>query len=222
MRFFSVAIDGPAGSGKSTVARHVAKYLDYLYVDSGAMYRAVAWRALQEHIDLEQSEAVATLAKRLRFKLSKRGIVVDGEHLTHQLRTPEVSKGASLIAKNVAVRETLVQKQQEFAACYHVVMDGRDIGTRVLPHADVKIFLTASIAERAKRRFLELQKKGYKGDLKSLEQEMQQRDHDDSTREISPLQKAADAELLDTTHLSIEKIVDQILSICGTKIGGGE
>jgi cytidylate kinase len=220
MKYYAVAIDGPAGSGKSTVAKQLARRLHFTYVDTGAMYRAVAWRSIIEEIDPTESEKIALLAEKIDFSLHQRGMLIDGERLQDQLRLPEVSSRASTVAKIAGVREALVRKQQQIAASHHVVMDGRDVGTRVIPKADVKIFLTASIEERARRRYQELQKKGHPMALDRLVEEIKQRDHNDQTRAHSPLVQAEDAIRIDTTHLTIQQVVQKILAICDTKIGG--
>jgi cytidylate kinase len=219
---FSVAIDGPAGAGKSTVARLVAKRLGLTYVDTGAMYRAVAWRVLQDKIDLSQEEQIAALAKSTQFTLEDEGIRVDGALLKEEIRTPEVSQLASTVASMAAVREVLVQKQQEIAAKQGVVMDGRDIATTVLPNANLKVFLTASIEERAKRRYLEMNAKGIRVDLERLIEEIRQRDERDQNRQHAPLRQAPDAILLDTTDLTLDEVVEKILELCRTKVGKTE
>ncbi len=222
MKYFSIAIDGPAGSGKSTVARILAKRLRFIYLDSGAMYRAIAWRIINEKIDMKDSTVFRNLVQSTQFEIVSDGLLVNGEKIDEALRTPEVSRFASEIAKYPVVREILVKKQQELAKGHHVIMDGRDIGTVVLPDADIKIFLTASIDERAQRRYLELTQKGLKVDLQQLRDEIRERDENDQNRAISPLRQAEDAIRIDTTGRSIDEIVEQILSICCTKMGGDE
>ncbi len=222
MSRFSVAIDGPAGAGKSTVARLVAKRLGITYVDTGAMYRAIAWRALQEKIDLSQEEQIAALAKSTQFTLEDEGIRVNGVWLKEEIRTSEVSQLASMIASMAAVRKVLVQKQQEIAANQGVVMDGRDIGTQVLPNANLKVFLTASIEERARRRYLEMNAKGIRVDREKLIEEIRQRDERDQNRQHAPLRQAPDAILVDTTHLTLNEVVEKILELCRTKVGKTE
>ena len=222
MKFHSIAIDGPAGSGKSTVARILAKKLNFLYLDSGAMYRAVAWRSIHLQTDFTDSAAVRQLVQSTHFEVDHDRLLVNGEYIDDELRTPEVSQRASVVAQNPIVREILVKKQQEIAEDHHVVMDGRDIGTVVLPNADVKIYLTASIDERAKRRYRELKKKGLEVDLEQLREDIRQRDENDQNRLISPLRQAADAIRIDTTNQTIEEVVQQILAICCTKMGGEE
>lgn len=222
MKYYAVAIDGPAGSGKSTIARILASKLNFIYLDSGAMYRAIAWRVLNENIDLNHSARLRPLIESTHFEIDPNGLLVNGERVGEELRTPEVSSLASEVAKNPIVREILVRKQQEMAKDHHVIMDGRDIGTVVLPNADVKIFLTASIDERAKRRYREFQQKGLEVDFEQLRNEIRQRDENDQNRSISPLRQAEDAIRIDTTNQTIEEVVEQILSICCTKLGGEE
>ena len=212
-----VAIDGPAGAGKSTVAQLAAKALGYIYIDTGAMYRAVAWKALEQKgtvTDEKIIEAVKNIEVVLSYKDGKTQVFVDGIDVTAAIRTPEVTAVVSNVAKLAPVREKMVELQRQMAKNGSVVMDGRDIATNVLPDADVKIYLTASIEERARRRWQELKDKGYGVDFEELKQEISQRDKADSEREISPLVKAADASLLDTTGLSIEQVVKSILAAC--------
>jgi cytidylate kinase len=212
-----VAIDGPAGAGKSTVAQLAAKALGYVYIDTGAMYRAVAWKTLEQK-DTVTDEKIIGLVKDIDVVLSYKDghtqVLVDGVDVTAAIRTPEVTAIVSQVAKLAPVREKMVELQRQMAKNGSVVMDGRDIATNVLPDADVKIYLTASIEERARRRWQELKDKGYAVDLEELKQEISQRDKADSEREISPLVKAADASLLDTTGLSIEEVVKSILNAC--------
>ncbi|MFT8393560.1 MAG: (d)CMP kinase [Liquorilactobacillus ghanensis] len=212
-----VAIDGPASAGKSTVAKKVAHLLDYVYCDTGAMYRAVTWAALQQKVPLDNDAALKELLTNLKivFKPADDGqkVFVDGEDVTAAIRMPEISKNVSLVAAQISVREALTKKQQELALDGGIVMDGRDIGTTVLPDAEVKIFLVASVKERALRRFREDQAKGIKVDLSELEKEIALRDKKDSTRLISPLVQAKDAIKVDTTSLTIEQVVAKIMEI---------
>jgi cytidylate kinase len=217
-----VAIDGPAGAGKSTVAKLVAKELDIKYIDTGAMYRAVAWLLLEKAIDANDETAVVQLTESLQFTLMDTGIKVNGRHLTDEIRTGEISAIASSIASLAGVRKVLVEKQQQLAGVQSVVMDGRDVGTHILPHADVKIFLTASIDTRVKRRFSELVQRGQQPDLDVLRQEIIQRDYNDRHRPVAPLHRAPDAILVDTTELTLEQVVAQIIELCRTKWGARE
>ena len=212
-----VAIDGPAGAGKSTVARLAAQKLDYIYIDTGAMYRAVAWKALQQHQTVTDELIISLMPEievRLAYQDGKTQVFVDGRDITGEIRTPEVTGIVSQVAKLAPVREKMVELQRRMAANGGVIMDGRDIATHVLPNADVKLFLTASIEERAKRRWEEMKQKGYAVDFEELKKDIAARDKADSEREISPLVKADDAELLDTTGLTIDQVVERILSMC--------
>lgn len=222
MKRFLVAIDGPAGAGKSTVARQVAEHLGITYIDTGAMYRALAWTVLQQKVHIEDEEAVAQIAEACEFTLHPNGIEVNGQFLTEEIRTPEIATAASNIARMPKVRRVLVSKQQAIAEKQSVVMDGRDIGTYVLPHADVKIFMTASIDERARRRYKELIAKGIQTDLEKLKEEIRRRDENDRTRKYAPLKQAKDAILMDTTHFTVEEVVQKILELCRNKLGGEE
>lgn len=219
MKKLVIAIDGPAGAGKSTVAQMAAKKLNYTYIDTGAMYRAVAWKALQNSKGGQITEdvvrqAVMQMKIQLQYISGKTFVIVDGKDVTDAIRTPEVTKQVSAVAQLAIVREKLVEMQRKMASAGGVVMDGRDICMHVLPNADVKLFLTASIKERALRRWKEMQSKGYKIELATLESEIAARDKADSEREISPLIQADDAVLLDTTSLSIDEVVEKILSFC--------
>lgn len=213
-----IAIDGPAGAGKSTVARIVAQKLGYTYIDTGAMYRAVAWKALQLGEPVEENtlaRIVAEINICLRYEDGRTSVAVDGYDVTETIRTPAVTALVSRVAEAASVRARLLKLQQEMAREGAVVMDGRDICAHVLPDADVKLFLTASIEERAARRGKELRAKGYDVDLELLKAEIAARDKTDSKREIAPLVQAADATLLDTTGMTIEMVVDAILKQCG-------
>ena len=211
-----VAIDGPAGAGKSTVAKAVAKRLGLFYLDTGAMYRAIAYKAIKQGIDLKSEEEVSRLAAETELVLDhseSRRVWCDGDDVTEAIRTPEVSRSVSIVAAYPKVREHLVALQRREAKRGGVVMDGRDIGTHVLPQADVKIFLTASPGERARRRWQELRVSGRDVSLEEVTSDMAKRDRLDSEREASPLQAAPDAKILDTTGLSVEEVVERIVGL---------
>ena len=217
MKKIVVAIDGPAGAGKSTVAQMAAKELGFTYIDTGAMYRAVAWKSLQQGktvTDALINDVVKDIDIVLDYKEGKTRVFVDGTEVTSEIRTPEVTGIVSQVAALGPVRERLTDLQRKMATQGSVIMDGRDIATNVLPNADIKIFLTASIEERADRRYKEMKAKGYDVDLKKLQEEIAARDKADSEREISPLVQAEDAELLDTSDMSIEEVVKAILDRC--------
>lgn len=217
-RRLTIAIDGPAGAGKSTVARRLAARLGYLYVDSGAMYRAVTLKALREGIDPGDAEALAGLVARTEIVLepSPEGVrvLLDGEDVTAAIRRQDVSRAVSAVSAHPAVRERLVELQRALARPGGVVMDGRDIGSHVLPWADRKIFITASLAERARRRQRELAASGVHAPLAEIEAEIARRDHLDSTRPASPLVRVPDAILIDTTGLTVDEVVNRILDHC--------
>ena len=212
-----VAIDGPAGAGKSTVAKRVARNLELTYIDTGAMYRAVAWKVLRENKEVTE-EAILAAAKdidvALEYREGKTHVFVDGTEVTDAIRTPEVSRIVSLVASLGPVREKLVELQRRMAENGSVLMDGRDIGTNVLPKADVKIYLTASVEERARRRAKELREKGHDVTLSDVERDIAARDKADMEREISPLRQAEDAILVDTTGLTIDEVVAKLLTLC--------
>ncbi len=209
-----IAIDGPAGSGKSTVAKLVAKRLNYRYIDTGAMYRAVAWTALQKSINLDDEGAMAHIAETLEIEFvpgdEGQTVIVEGENVTSLLKNETVGRGAATVAAQKFVREALVMRQRQIGQTGNVVMDGRDIGTVVFPKADKKFFFVADAEERGRRRYEELKSKNPDLDLKTIIEEIRQRDHEDRNREISPLAKADDALEVDTTRLSIEEVTDHV------------
>ncbi|MCR8642317.1 (d)CMP kinase [Paenibacillus sp. N1-5-1-14] len=225
MRRFNIAIDGPAGAGKSTIARLVANQLGFIYVDTGAMYRAVTWKVLQEGLLIEQIKEITEVAQGMDISLMPGAngqlVFVDGQDVTSDIRSSEVTNFVSYIASIGEVRKLLVEKQKQMAAEKGIVMDGRDIGTHVLPDAEMKIFLTASVTKRAERRFAELQVERPELTLAELEQDIARRDHIDENREISPLVRAEDAILLDSTSMTIAQVVEQILDLCRSRVLGG-
>ena len=213
----NIAIDGPAGAGKSTIAKKVAKTLGYIYVDTGAMYRAMALYMIKLGIDPENANAIEEACKGadigIEYRDGEQVVLLNGENVNAYLRTEEVGNMASVTSVNAKVREKLVELQQKLAATKDVVMDGRDIGTVVLPNAEVKVYLTASSLVRAKRRALELEAKGEAVDLAKIEADIIDRDNRDMTREISPLKQAVDATLIDSSYMNIDEVVEAILNL---------
>lgn len=215
-QYHQVAIDGPAGAGKSTVARKVAEILGFCYLDTGAMYRAIAYKALQQGILLQDEQAVTELVRNTKIcfdHLDRQSVCCDGQNVTVEIRTDEVSRAVSVVASYPGVRERLVRLQQMEAERGNVVMDGRDIGTYVLPRAKTKIFLTASEEERAKRRYLENLEAGKTTSLQEVAADIGKRDRMDTEREYAPLKPAEDAIMIDTTGLSVEEVVARIVKI---------
>ncbi len=214
---FAIAIDGPAGAGKSTIAKLLAAKLNYVYVDTGAMYRAMAVYFSQNNVDPHNEDAINEAVKEVDITIEYKGgvqqVILNGANVTHLLRTEETGKMASLTSKYGAVRTKLVDLQRKLAKTTDVIMDGRDIGTTVLPDAEVKIFLTATSDARAKRRFDELSAKGEQCDYDVIKADIEKRDYDDSHREISPLKQADDAVLVDTSDMNIEQVVEAITAI---------
>lgn len=225
MEKLNIAIDGPAAAGKSTVARIVAKRLGFIYVDTGAMYRAVTWKALQSGISPERKDDLVQMASELRIELLpgelSQQVLLNGEDVTDFIRSVTVNQNVSAVAAIPDIRRLLVDKQQEMARAKGVVMDGRDIGTHVMPDAELKIFLTASVKERAERRFLEMKAKQENVSLEQLEKEIAERDRMDEQREASPLVKADDAVLVDTSGMSIPQVADRILELANSAAGKG-
>lgn len=208
-----IAVDGPAGAGKSTVSKICAAKLGYTYIDTGAMYRTVGLKVLLSGKPVDD-ELIISVTRDIEIKLDEAArVFLDGREVTKEIRTPEVGKAASDVAKVGFVRKKLTELQREMAAQGSVIMDGRDIGTQVLPNADLKIFLTASVDERARRRFEELKAKGHAANFDKIREEIILRDKQDSEREIAPLAKAEDAVLLDSTNLTIDEVVAEILRL---------
>jgi cytidylate kinase len=208
----TIAIDGPAGAGKSTVARKVAELLGYDYIDTGAMYRAVTLNALDENADLEDYEAVSRLAQNCSIEFEGNLVFLDGKDVTIEIRSPRINKNVSLVARIPGVRKALIESQRQYGRMGGVVIDGRDIGTVVLPDADKKFFLTASVDERAKRRYNEMVGKGFYVSLEDVLEDVKTRDRIDSTRQVAPLKAAPDAQVVDTTDCSIEEVVSLIIN----------
>ena len=218
---YSIAIDGPAGAGKSTIAKMIAKKRELIYVDTGAMYRAMALHLIRKGVKPEETERISEECSNaditIKYENKEQVVYLNGENVNAFLRTEEVGNMASKSSVNPKVREKLVSLQQKLAATSAVIMDGRDIGTVVLPDADVKIYLTASTQVRAKRRFDELASKGETPDFDSIEADIKERDYRDMNRDISPLKQAEDAVLVDTSEMTIEEVVDRIIEIAQEK-----
>ncbi len=221
---YNIAIDGPAGAGKSTIAKRVAKKLEYIYVDTGAMYRAMALFMLRQEIFAEDEGKISKACNQAEITIEyidgEQQVILNGENVTGQIRTEEVGKMASAVAKCNAVRTKMVQLQKNLAATSNVIMDGRDIGTVVLPDADLKVYLTASSKERALRRWKELENKGISSDRSEIEADIVKRDFQDMNRENSPLRQAEDAVLVDSSNLTIDEVVDKIILLFKEKCSG--
>ena len=216
---YSIAIDGPAGAGKSTIAKRIAKELSFIYVDTGAMYRAMALHFIKKGIDPSDGEKIAAECAcadiSIEYRNGEQVVLLDGEDVTDRLRTEEAGKMASSTSVYPQVRRKLVELQRKLAASANVVMDGRDIGTCVLPGAQLKIYLTASAHTRAERRYAELRAKGEHISLEKIEQDIMDRDARDMNREYAPLRQAEDAVLIDSSDLTIEEVVEKILELAG-------
>ncbi len=214
---YNIAIDGPAGAGKSTIAKMVAKKLDFIYVDTGAMYRAMALYFLRRGIAPQDEEQISKVCDDIQVSLEyengEQKVLLNGENVNGLIRTEEVSMMTSDTSKYPAVRAKLLSLQQDLAKTKNVIMDGRDIGTCVLPNADLKVYLTASSAERARRRYLEQKERGIDCDLAQIEQDIIARDEQDMNREIAPLKQAEDAVYLDSSDLTIDQVVDKIIEL---------
>lgn len=221
---YNIAIDGPAGAGKSTIARRVAKELSFIYVDTGAMYRAMALYLLRREVNKDDTEQIGNICQdaeiSIEYQNGEQIVLLNDENVNSYLRTEEVGNMASVSSAVPRVREKLLSLQRKLAGDMSVVMDGRDIGTTILPDADVKIYLTASSLTRAKRRYLELQVKGTVCNLDEIQKDIEERDQRDMNREISPLRQAEDAVLVDSSDLTIQQVVDRILQIFRSKTAG--
>ncbi|CAG9623514.1 (d)CMP kinase [Sutcliffiella rhizosphaerae] len=218
MKQYSIAIDGPAAAGKSTVAKIVASKLGYLYIDTGAMYRAITFEAIRNNVNLEDEASLQILLAKTDIDLrqyddNNQHVFVNNENVTEEIRTHQVTNNVSIVAKHKVVREEMLVRQRALGERGGVVMDGRDIGTHVLPDAEIKVFLLASVEKRAQRRHAENLSKGFESDLDKLKQEIALRDKIDSERESAPLRKANDAKEIDTTSLTIEEVVDKIMTL---------
>ena len=221
---YNIAIDGPAGAGKSTIARRVAKELSFIYVDTGAMYRAMALYLLRKEVNRDDTEQIGNICQdaeiSIEYQNGEQIVLLNGENVNSYLRTEEVGNMASVSSAVPRVREKLLSLQRKLAKDMSVVMDGRDIGTTILPDAEVKIYLTASSLTRARRRYLELQEKGTVCNLDDIQKDIEERDQRDMNREISPLRQAKDAVLVDSSDLTIQQVVDRILQIFRSKTTG--
>ncbi len=217
MKNFQIAIDGPAGAGKSTIAQEVAKRLGYIYIDTGAMYRAMGLFFDQNESWPKGPGEIEALVEKAEISIKAgkdgQGFFLNGENVSKAIRTEKAGMSASSVSKLPQVRKKMVELQQKMAESMNVVMDGRDIGTVVLPNAQLKIFLTAEVCVRAKRRMLQLKEKGIEGNLQEIEEDIKARDHQDMTREHSPLKQAEDAVLLDTSYMTIEEAVGKIMEL---------
>ncbi|PQO35466.1 (d)CMP kinase [Blastopirellula marina] len=208
-----VTIDGPAGAGKSSISRQVAEQLGFEFLDTGAMYRAVAWAVLRQNRELTDASAVAEVAQRLRIDLSGGKVLVDGEDATAEIRTPEVTQATRYAASNVEVRAHLVELQQQFGREKNLVTEGRDQGTVVFPHAECKIYLTASPEERARRRVADLAARGVPAEFDDILAQQNRRDEEDSSREVGPLRKADDAVELCTDGMTPDEVIQRLIEI---------
>lgn len=222
MKKFAIAVDGPAGSGKSTVAKTVAKKLGIIYVDTGAMYRAVAYFCIQKGVSPQDEAGVLSLLNEMNLEIQPQSggqrILLDGEDITDKIRTQEIGQGASNVAKIQSVRQKLGDMQREMAKNNSVIMDGRDIANYVLPQAEVKIYMDAGVDERARRRVGELKAKGENPVFETIREEIIQRDENDMNRVYNPLHKSKEAIYLDTTAMSIDEVVEKILKITEEKV----
>ena len=209
-----VAIDGPSAAGKSTIAKLVAKKENFIYIDTGAMYRCVAYYCLGRQIDLDDEEQVKTCIKDINIQLTADNrVILNDKDVSQDIRTDEVSRGASIVSRYEAIRQFLVDSQRQMASMGNVILDGRDIGTVVLPNADLKIYQIASVETRALRRYKENIERGLQADLEVIQKEIEERDYQDMHRQISPLKKADDAIVVDTSDLSLDEVVDVVLKL---------
>ena len=207
-----IAIDGPAGAGKSTIAKRLADILGYTYIDSGAMYRAITLKVLRENIPLKELNRIICMAGETAIDFRDNCIYLDGRAVDAEIREEDVNRNVSYVAAIPEVRKLMVSLQRKVSADKNVVMDGRDVGTVIFPSADIKFYITASVCERAERRYKELKQKGYDAEIQDIKAQIKKRDHIDSTRSESPLTVASDAITIDTTGKSIEEVLDIVIS----------
>ncbi|SJZ34095.1 (d)CMP kinase [Garciella nitratireducens] len=217
MEKMHIAIDGPAGAGKSTIAKSIAKKLDITYIDTGAMYRALTYKVLKELIDLNNNDIIINIVNKTTIELDKNKVFLDKQDVSNEIRHPIINNNVSKIARIPEVRMKMVEIQREIAYNKSVVMDGRDIGTYVLPNANYKFYLTASIDERAYRRYLELKKKGILASFQDIKNEIINRDKMDTERSIAPLRPAQDAIIINTTSKSIKMVINEIIDLIGNE-----
>ncbi len=215
-----IAIDGPAGAGKSTIAKCLADMIGYTYIDSGAMYRALTLKALRENIPMKETERIISLAEQTDIDFKENSIYIDGRASDKEIREEAVNRNVSYVAAIPEVRRLMVELQRKISRNKNVVMDGRDVGTVIFPSASIKFFITASVEERALRRCSELKEKGYAAEIENIKAQIVKRDHIDSTREDSPLVAASDAILIDTTGKSVETVLDEVIKYIEAKGGG--
>jgi len=220
-KYYIIAVDGPSGAGKSTVSQKLAEKLGYLYLDTGAMYRAAALKALRSGLDLDDADSVARIADALEIGLEKNDdclkVLLSGEDVSREIRSPEMGMAASKISRHRVIREKLWQLQRRLGEKGGVVAEGRDMGTVVFPQADFKFFVTASPEQRARRRYTELAQKGYPVDYDKILEDVKKRDEQDCSRELAPLKPAQDAVLVDTTSMDIDQVVGRILEIISAR-----
>lgn len=220
MDYKVIAIDGPAGAGKSTIAKRLSEMIGYTYIDSGAMYRAITLKVLRENVPLNKTDLLIDMTRKTVIDFRDNSIFLDGKAVNNEIREEIVNKNVSIIAAISEIRKLMVHLQREISRNKNVVMDGRDVGTVIFPEADIKFFITATVEERAERRYKEFVQKGCDVDIQDIKLQIERRDHIDSTRKDSPLKAAVDAIIIDTTGKSIEEVLDEVVSNIKAKGGG--